>query len=580
MNSSTSFSVAILTTLAFLPPAPSGTQVTGALGKHIADFTLRDSRGQAHSLADVADKKLVVVVFLGTDCPLAKRYGPRVAELAREFAPRGVAFLGINANAQDTMADVAAFVRSSKVPFAVLKDPDQVVADRFGAERTAEAFVLDEKRVVRYWGRIDDQYGIGVGRRQPVRRDLAEALNELLTGKPVARPLVPSAGCRIGRLPKVQPHGPVTYTRHIAAVVQKRCLECHRSGEVGPFPLTTYQDVVGWSAMIREVVNEGRMPPWFADSKFGHFRNDARLTPEEKRQLLTWIDNGCPQGGGELADLQPAPTLPRGWRISQPELVVFMAPKPHQVPAEGEAAYEYFLVDPGFTEDKFLQAAEVRPGNRAVVHHALVSIVPPGAGANDLGSTGALLDYAPGMAPTVLPPGLAVHVPAGSKFLFQMHYTPNGTPQSDRSYLGLVFAPPHTVKQKVRGGAVVNQAIEIPPGAAAHRETASLQLAQDVRLLSLSPHLHLRGKSFRFEAHFPDGRREILLDVPRYDFNWQLRYDLAEPKALPRGTRLVCNAYYDNSPSNPANPDATKRVVWGDQTWEEMLIGFFAFVEE
>jgi hypothetical protein len=248
------------------------------------------------------------------------------------------------------------------------------------------------------------------------------------------------------------------------------------------------------------------------------------------------------------------------------------------VPAEGEVDYEYLLVDPGFTEDKYLQAAEVRPGNRAIVHHALVALVPPGDTRTRFDTLGALLDYAPGMAPMILPPGTALRIPAGSKFLFQMHYTPIGTPQQDRSHLGLVFADSRSVTRLVEGAAAMNQSIDIPPGAADYRLSAEHVFPENVRLLSLSPHMHLRGKSFRIEAHFPDGRREILLDVPRYDFNWQLRYDFAELKSLPRGTRLVCTARYDNSSDNPANPDATKAVVWGDQTRDEMLIGFVTFV--
>ncbi len=546
------------------------------LGQAVADFRLPDHHGQPHSLSDLADTPIVVIVFLGAECPLAQLYAPRLAEMSRTYGPRGVAFLAVNANAQDSLADITAFVRTHRLPFPVLKDPDHAVADRLSAVRTPEAFVLDRDRIVRYWGRIDDQYAIGIHSGQVQQHDLADAIDDLLAGRPVARPAVASIGCRIGRMPHGTPTGDITYSRDIRPIVEKRCAECHRAGEIAPFSLTDYADVVAWSAMIREVVTDGRMPPWFADPKFGHFKNDARLTPDEKRLLTAWIDNHCPEGEptGPITTFQP------GWRIPTPDQVVFIADEPHAVPAEGDADYEYFLIDPGFTEDKYLQSAEVRPGNRAVVHHALVAVVPPGETKIQSDTLGALLDYAPGMPPMILPEGTALRVPAGSKFLFQMHYTPNGSPQHDRSYLGFVFADPRTVTRCVQGGAVVNQSIDIPPGAADHRLTAEHVLPQDVRLLSLSPHMHLRGKSFRIEVHHPDGRREVLLDVPRYDFNWQLRYDLAEPKFLPRGVRLVCVAHYDNSLSNRANPDPTRNVVWGDQTSDEMLIGFFAFVPE
>jgi peroxiredoxin len=546
------------------------------VGRKVDNFTLCDSRGQPHSLATLAEKKLVVVVFLGASCPLAKLYGPRLAELASEFEPRGVAFLGVNSNAQDSLADVAAFVRLHQIPFPILKDPDQAVADLLGAVRTPEAFVLDENRVVRYWGRIDDQYGIGVQRVRVQQRDLALALEQLLAGKTVSRPVVPSVGCRIGREPRVQSHGTITYAREIRPIVERRCVSCHRRGDIAPFSLTRPRSVVRWSAMIREVVSEGRMPPWFADGRHGRFRNDARLAREEKRLLLAWIDDGCPldEGAEPAAD----PGVSGGWRIPSPDLVLPMAKQAFSIPAEGEVAYQYFEVDPGFREDRFVRAVQVRPGNLAVVHHAMVSIMPPDGDKSRLDNVGALLDYAPGMPPTVLPDGYAIRIPAGSKFLFQMHYTPTGSPHTDLSRLGLVFTEPQKVRHEVRGGAVINPDLSIPPGAERHQVVGEFLLAEDVRLLSLSPHLHLRGKSFRFEAVFPDGRREILLDVPRYDFNWQLRYELAEPKRLPTGTRLVCTAVYDNSAANPANPDPSQTVTWGDQTWEEMLIGFFAFV--
>jgi peroxiredoxin/mono/diheme cytochrome c family protein len=550
------------------------TAETSLPAEPVRDFTLRDYRGKPHSLHDLAGRRVVVLAFLGSACPLAKLYGPRLAALAREFEPQGVAFLGINANAQDSLAELAAYARSCQLPFPLLKDADQSVANRLDAERTPEVLVLDQERRIRYRGRIDDQYAIGIKRSQPRRRDLAVALEELLAGRPISRPRTTAVGCRIGRAPRAQPQGEITYARQISRILQKRCVECHRPGEAAPFPLTDYKEAAGWAAMIREVIQEGRMPPWSAESRHGEFRNDPRLTEAEKRLIFQWIDNGCPEG--DPADLPASASFVKGWRISQPDQVVFMAAKPHSVPADGQVEYQYFLADPGFKEDKLIQAVEVRPGNRAVVHHALVLVVPPGSDRPEPDSQGALIDYAPGMAPTLLPEGMALHVAAGSRFLFQLHYTPNGSVQKDLSYLGLVFADAAKVKKRVRGGAVVNPALDIRPGAADYRVTAEHRLTEDGLLLSMSPHMHLRGKSFRYEAVFPDGRRETLLDVPRYDFNWQLRYELTRPRLLPSGTRLRCLASYDNSANNPANPDPTRRVGWGDQTSDEMLIGFFA----
>ena len=385
------------------PPMQEPTPV----GRKIDDFTVHDVFGRPHSLAEWADAKPLVVAFLGTECPLSKLYGSRLDELAREFGPRGVAFVGVDPNAQDSLSDVAAFIHLQNITFPIFKDIDGSVADRMGAVRTPEAFVLDAERFVCYRGRIDDQYGVGVRRPAPTRRDLADALGELLDGQPVSRPAVASVGCRIGREPSRPPAvGDVTYANQISRLLQRRCVACHRAGQPGPFPLTDYRDAADWSAMIREVVDDGRMPPWFADPRHGRFRNDARLTGDDKRLLFHWIDDGCPEG--DPAELPGPPAFPDGWRIPQPDRIVYMADQPYEVPAQGELPYQYYLVDPGFTEDKYLQAAEVRPGDASVVHHALVMIVPPGEAGFAPDSAGALLDYAPGMDPTVLPDGEAL----------------------------------------------------------------------------------------------------------------------------------------------------------------------------
>lgn len=546
------------------------------VGKKVDGFALVDFRGKTVSLSDFKDHGVIVVAFLGTECPVAKLYVPRLNELSKTYADRGVAFVAIDSNQQDSIAELAAFARNHAVSFPLLKDPSNVVADQFGALRTPEVFVLDAERVIRYRGRIDDQYGVGqssgYAKPKAQRHDLAWALDDILAGQPVRVPETPATGCFIGRISKVPPRGEVTYANTIAKILRDRCVECHRPGEVAPFTLTTYEEVVGWAPTMAEVVNEGRMPPWFANPEYGHFSNDARLSDEEKRLLHTWIDNGCPEGNP--ADLPVPVEYVDGWRISKPDLVVAMNETPYTVPAEGVVEYKYFTVDPGFTEDKWIQQAEARPGNRSVVHHIIVFFQPPRS-TQDFQRRGGLAGYAPGNLPRIYPIGVAAYVPAGSKLIFQMHYTPNGTEQQDLSQLGLVFADPKTVKKKVHGGAAINPLFRIPPGANNHRVDSRHRFKQDFLLTSMTPHMHLRGKSFRFEAEYPDGKREILLDVPRYDFNWQLRYELVEPKLMPAGTVLHCTGHFDNSEENLANPNPKETVRWGDQTFEEMMIGFF-----
>ena len=270
------------------------------IGKQIPDFTIPDYLGKPVSLSDFKDNKLVVVAFLGTDCPLVKLYGPRLDRLAKKYSDSGVAFIGINSNRQDRPRKIAAHARQYGMTFPILKDLDNGVADIFEAVRTPEIFVLDESRTVRYRGRVDDQYGFtpgtGYGRPTMTRRDLSEAIEELLAGKDVSVPLTELPGCIIGRNPKVEPHGDVTYSNQIARVFQKHCVECHRDGEIGPFSMTSYEEVAGWGEMIQEVVEQKRMPPWYANPDHGTFRNERRLTSGEKELIGRWVANGQPQG--------------------------------------------------------------------------------------------------------------------------------------------------------------------------------------------------------------------------------------------------------------------------------------------
>jgi peroxiredoxin len=546
-----------------------------ALGNKVGNFTLTEPRDQGRvSLADFTDKKAVVVIFTGTECPINNLFLPRLAELHRQYAPQGVQFLAVNSNLQDTAARVAAHARKQEIPFPVLKDEGNVVADQFGAQRTPEVFLLDGQGHVRYQGRVSDQYGIGYKRSKATREDLAVALDEVLAGTTVTQPHVPAAGCKIARAFKPQADGAITYTKHIARVLQNNCQECHRAGQIGPMPLLTYDDATAWSETIREVIQDQRMPPWYADPRHGKFSNDRSLAKEERDALLAWIDQGCPKG--DEKDLPPPKEFHPGWTIGKPD-VVFTMPEEFEVPAtapKGGIPYQYMEVETGLTEDRWAVRAEARAGATAVVHHIVAFIVPPGHKFDTRRQNAPVLcGTAPGDMPMILPPGVGKKIPAGSKLVFQMHYTPNGTAQKDRSSVGIIFAkePP---EHEVRIVTPMNPGLRIPPGADNHQVEAWFTMPQDGRILSFMPHMHLRGKDFRFEAVYPDGKTETLLSVPRYNFNWQSVYRCETPVPLPKGTRLHCIAHFDNSDKNPNNPDPTQMVRWGDQTWEEMMIGW------
>jgi peroxiredoxin/mono/diheme cytochrome c family protein len=606
-----------LVVAALLAVAATGAEVN-RLGTKIDHFTLKSQFGKEYSLADFASKEVVVVVFLGTECPLAKLYAPRLAELAGKLDQARVAIVGIDSNQQDSIQEIASYAQRHGITFPILKDPGNKVADQFAAIRTPEVFVLDKDRVVRYWGRIDDQYGFddgaGFQRPTPTRSDLAEAVNELLAGKSVSVATTTAPGCLIGRVREAKANSQVTYSNQIARIFQEHCVECHRAGRIGPFQMTSYEEVVGWGEMIREVVEEGRMPPWHANPAYGHFDNDMRLSDEDKQLIVAWVENGCPEGNP--ADLPPAKQYVDGWAIGEPDQIVYMGDEPIDVPAEGVIDYYHFVVDPGWKEDKWIMAAEAKPGTPEVVHHILVVVAPPdstqsafergrrdrergerglgppsggprrgdgpgrgGRGEGGIGGGNLIGGYAPGMNPMLNTDGAtAMLVKAGSKLVFQMHYTPNGTPAKDKSYCGFKFADPAKVKYVARSTSVMNPFFNIPPGDPDYTATAQTKFEHDTLIANLTPHMHTRGKAFRYEAAYPDGKKEIWLDVPAYDFNWQTTYQFKEPKRVPKGTTLLCTAKWDNSADNLSNPDPTKQVSWGDQTFEEMMIGFYVEV--
>ncbi|MGD9645206.1 MAG: redoxin domain-containing protein, partial [Pirellulales bacterium] len=350
------------------------------IGHKVPSFTLKDFGGREFSLDSLADKQAVVVAFLGVECPLVKLYATRLEELAKRFSSQGVAFLAIDSNCQDSLAEMEHFARTHDMTIPFLKDVGNVVADEFQALRTPEVFVLDRGRVVRYRGRIDDQYGFqaGVGYQRPeaVEHDLADALDDVLAGREVQIATTPTPGCLIGRAQSTDDASPVTYANQISRIFQNRCQSCHREGEIGPFAMSSYDEVVGWAPMIGEVVSEGRMPPWHASPEYGKFANDARLSEIELEQILTWVEHGAPLG--DVSDLPESREYTVGWQIPQPDQIVPMSDEPFVVPATGKVEYQYFLADPKFTEDKWVQACECRPGNRGVVHHIIVFVVPPG----------------------------------------------------------------------------------------------------------------------------------------------------------------------------------------------------------
>lgn len=547
----------------------------GQDGGQLSRVSLKNTAGKAVELGDFLKGKSLVVAFIGTECPVSNAYMRPLKELYEEFATQGVQFVAINSNSQDSVEEVAAHAKEHQLPFPLLVDPDRRAADALGAERTPEVFVFDGKGLVRYRGRIDDQFGVGFQRPKPNRRDLAEALREVLEGKTVTTAKTQATGCLIGRRKSEHKAAPITYSNQIARLLQSRCLECHRPGRVAPFSLTSYAQARGWAEMIREVVTDGRMPPWHADPRFGAFSNDRSLTSAERETFLAWIEQGCPKGDDK--DLPPPAPRLEAWSIGEPDVILTME-RPFTVPArapKGGIPYQHIVVPTNFGEDVWVQAAEARPGNRAVVHHVLAFIRSPESGLENPEDK-VLVGHAPGDQPLVLPPGVAMRIPKGADLLFQMHYTANGVEQTDRSSVGLVFAkqpPEHIAYTRT----INNLDFAIPPGANNYVVHSAFTFPSNATILSLMPHMHLRGKSFQYELTYPNGRSEIILSVPKYDFSWQSTYRLTTPLQVPAGTKVECTGTFDNSADNPNNPDPTQEVRWGDQTWEEMMGGLMTY---
>jgi thiol-disulfide isomerase/thioredoxin len=522
-------------------------------------------------------KQVRVVAFLGTGCPLAKLYAGRLQQLSEQYQGK-VEFLAVDPNPQDSLEEMAAFAREHKLSFEFARDIGQHLARQLKITRTPEVVLLDEAGAIRYQGRIDDQYGVGYQRKETTREDLKLAIDALLAGAQVEAARTEAPGCLISFQRKPSDSAPITYASHVAAILNEHCVRCHREGQIGPFAMSDYAEVAGWAEMIGEVVKDNRMPPWHADPKFGKWANDCSLSPEKKQILLNWVAAGAP--AGDLSTVPAPPEFVPGWQLPKtPDLVLKITPEPVNVRAKGDVKYQYFVVDPKLEEDKWIQAAEMRPGNLRVVHHILCFIRPRGSdglGGSNEGLDGFLCGYVPGMLPQTLPAGMAKRLPKDSELVFQVHYTPIGSPQEDLSELGLVFANASAITHEVCTTSAVNPRINIPPGKRGHVETAANRRPLgEWPIISLMPHMHLRGQAFKYEAVLPDGERKTLLDVPQYDFNWQTSYLAVEQMTFPKGTKIYCTAKYDNSDENLNNPDPKSRVRWGDQTWEEMMIGYF-----
>lgn len=543
------------------------------IGRWIPDLPFVTVNGNHGKLSDFKNKKALVIAFTGVSCPISKRFAPTLAQLEKEFLQKEIGILFIDPiSTKDSRDKLQKMAKKLNLNGPVVLDENKSLSTALGAISTGDTFLLDAARTLLYRGPVSDQYGIGYQLERPRRQYLREALIDHLRGRVIESPAFWAPGCELDISSSISLNQNWTYHNRISRILAANCVECHRENGVAPFPLEHFDEVEENAGMIRKVVSEGIMPPWFASSPHSGqetiWANDRSLSHIDKTDLLAWIQNGKHEGDWTDA---PLPFVRNHeWNIGEPD-VVFSLPKEIEVKATGLMPYINLQVQTNFPEDRWIEATEVRPTSPKVVHHVLVFASSEKGGGRE--KAGALAAYVPGNTFVEYPQGVAKRLPAGATLFFQMHYTPTGIATTDRTQIGFRFAKEKPSKV-IKTIPVANQRIDIPPHKSNHFETATRSLPKGTVVRAYMPHMHLRGKAIKYQLLHPNGRKETLLDVPQYDFNWQLRYELREPRTLPNGSQILVTGVFDNSEQNPANPDPNARVRWGDQSEDEMLIGY------
>ena len=544
-----------------------------AIGSTAGELHFKDIRFSPRTLKDIGPAKAYVIVFTTSECPLVKRYWPRLKQLSSHFEEQGARFLSINVGPEDSLKEIAYQAIEYDVEFPCVKDFDGDCAGLLGVNYTPEVVVLDGDFKIRYRGHVNTQFRLGGENPSAGREDLQEAIEDVLAGRKVRVEETTVDGCAITRPEATPKRTSLTYAKNVAPILNQHCVECHRPGTPAPFSLTSYEKVAAKAGTIAEAVAEERMPPWFAHPGFGDFINQRGLTAAERNTVIEWARGGKPAG-----DLAKAPT-PRNfpetkWQIGEPDLVI-TATQPEKLPATGVIPYRYVILPRLFEHDTWVQGIEIMPGNPRVVHHANLAFatLPFGFDENRNFLTGKV----PGGIAVDLASGIAMMIPKGSVLALQIHYVTTGKEETDQVSVGLRFAK-EPVHKRVRYKIIADYRFKIPPGAPAHRVAAQKTLEADATGIGLFSHMHLRGKDSTFFAHYPNGTNETLLALPNYSFDWQLSYVWRRgTRQFPKGTQIECVSHFDNSAFNPFNPDPNATVKNGPQTFNEMMQGFFFY---
>ena len=546
----------------------------------VPNFGLIDQNGEFHSLYYYSDAKAIVLYIQGNECPIVRNAITDIKAVRKQFKDKGVEFLMINSNVQDDRESIAKEAEEFEIDFPILKDDAQLVAEALQLHRTAEAFVIEPGIwEVIYRGPINDRIGYESQRDDADQHFLADALTSHLNDEVVAESYIKGKGCLIKRVhndPKE--FESISYVNDVAPILIEKCMKCHVEGGIAPWQMKNHEAVFGWSTMMGEVLRTKRMPPYHADPLYGHIKNDLSLSKSELQTLVHWIDAGAKKDGNSdpLAEYEDEAPM---WELGVPELVFELDQE--EIPANGIIDYRYQEHDIDVDKDIWATAFQILPGNQEVLHHVLVSVIYPDGFVEPIDRRspwidGLLAAWAPGGETEVFPKNTGRAIPKGSRLHFQMHYTTNGKAQSDKSTVGVYYTDQKPDNEYLMVGAY-NTDLKIPPHVKRYENKAKYLFESDATLYALFPHMHFRGKSMKFTALYPDGRKEILLNVPNYSFNWQRGYILEEPLKIPARTVLYVDGIFDNSKQNSFNPAPEKTVYWGDFSFDEMLIGFLSF---
>ncbi len=552
----------------------AATAPMSAIPATVDNFMLVDAQKlEAHELYRMADDKVIVLVSTGVGCPIARAMTPVLKALRDKYAAQGVEVMLVDSNLQDSREAIAAEAKEFGIDIPILMDSNQLVGEALGVTRTAEVFVVSPKTwKIAYHGPLDDRSDYGV--QKAASHDFAsDAIAAVLAGRPAMAATQASKGCLVDFPERAKAHASITYVKDVAPILEAKCVACHEEGGIGPFAMKDYATVKGFSPMIREVIRTDRMPPYNADPHVGKFSDDKNLSPVEIKTLVHWVEEGAPRGEGK-DPLGAKHLVAAEWPLGKPDVVLNVPA--FTIPASGVVDYQHPWVANPMTEGKWLKASTVKVESRQGVHHVLTGYMTdiPKSGQQAFENKWGVSvgGYAVGAESEVAPKNVGTWIPPGGAIGFQTHYTPFGKEVTDHTQIALYFYKDGQKPDLVmHNSVIVNNAIVIPPNDPHHQEVGYISFPHDALLYAAFPHAHYRGAMSDLWIRYPDGKEKLLLSLPRYDFSWQRDYTFAEPIKVPAGSKLIAHFIYDNSKRNPNNPDPSKQVVWGDQSWEEMF---------